>query len=67
MPPSSDPRPFPSRSASVLPEKRQALGRALQEMAADLVKERRRTLELERELTRLRTRTDPGTERRAPR
>jgi hypothetical protein len=67
MPPSSDPRPFPSRSANVLPEKRQALGRALQEMAADLVKERRRTLELERELTRLRTRTDPGTERRAPR
>ena len=64
MPPPSDPRP----SLTVLAQKRKRLGTALQEMADDLAKERRRNRELERELGRLCPRTDSaGTERRGPR
>jgi hypothetical protein len=64
MPPPSDPRPFPT----VLAQKRQRLGTALQEMAEDLANERRRNRELERELARLRPRVDPaGAERPGPR
>jgi hypothetical protein len=65
MPPPPDPRPFLSRSTTVLAETRRRLGTALQDMAADLAKERWRNRELERELARFRPRSDP--ERRGPR
>jgi hypothetical protein len=42
----------------LLAEKRGRLGTALQQLAADLARERRRNRELERELARLRERAD---------
>jgi hypothetical protein len=60
MMPPSDPRPSLSPSATVLAQQRRQLGTARQQMAVDLAQARRRNLELEQELARLRPSTDPA-------
>jgi hypothetical protein len=58
----------PRRAVSIGPEDvletaRQRLGTALHQLARDLARERRRNAELEREVARLRTKTQPPGDR----